>query len=170
LATYCVIDIETVLIEDDPRLPWWEREASLTGVKLYVSLMTQYSLIVVHDRDQEQMDHWLRTHGFGGWTHLHRNPTPDAHTELRRTLGALDLWVTGNAAEGRHLLREGMNVLLFSQAGYRRREWQPDYDRILRPWDAITDEVAEQMAKRTHDKRLGQTAPGRFESDSTEEE
>lgn len=163
VRTYAVIEVESVLAEGNPDDPFIERESSDDGKRLYAALHTQYNMVVVHDQPEDKAKHWLMSHGFGGWVIMKRGLAPEVHTDLRRTNGALGLWVTGDPATGRHLLREGLAVLLFSQPGYKRKEWRPDHDRILKPWDVIEEEVTEQMVMRTKDLRLDQEHEGRFE-------
>lgn len=163
MTAYAVINLETVLARESASLPFQEREASPVGIRLYNALFAQYNLILQHNQDEEIAKHWLQIQGFAKWTLLHKNPPLEAFMHLRNTHSSIDLWLTGDPPTGRALLREGINVLLLSQAGYPRREWRPDYERVLKPWDAIEDEIKRERLVRDSDDRLQEERTGRFE-------
>lgn len=163
MTTYAVIDVESVLMEERPSVPLQEREASLEAKRLYAALATQYNLILVHDREPLVIDHWLKVRGFRAWSLLLKGPITEVLPHLRTTHGALGVWVTGNAAEGRYLLREGVTCLLLGQAGYQRSEWRPDHQRVLRSWEVLREEMELTQKTRDEDERLRGEYEGRFE-------
>jgi hypothetical protein len=122
-------------------------------------------VLVSHETPQAELEQWLWMEGFGDYAAI---APPDSImgtltnpayrvwqcNQLKKRGYNVELVIEPEPDVCAGLLVAGYSVLNFLHAAYAVPSWRPDYDGDLRPWDELSQQVANLAAMKAHDERL----------------
>lgn len=130
------------------------------GIRLYLSLCMTGRVILLADTPPTgpaQVLDWLELNGCTkhsfvdfalGQTHLY------LANRLRRQEYDIDFVVEPDPGMAQELIKAGFSTLLFTHSRYAQPSWRPDERPGVRPWNDITQQVADLARMKAADERL----------------
>lgn len=155
----CVITVDGIMQRSVSSAP------VIVGINLYKSLSELFTVLLVSDQRQEQLDHWLKLENLtlhGGTIYndyvleqqTAENRRKEQIAKLRGRGYDITLIFDPSPPICAELLRGGYNVCLFSHASYADPSWRPDFEGKLKDWEEIEREVDAQAMLRFRDNRM----------------
>lgn len=158
MAQAILLSIEGVLSKGGPP----NGQPIDTGMRLFHCLRAQFKVVLSSlCPNEDWIEHWLSVvgirdlHHFAGEEELEPFEIRMAHlTAARVAAYDMGLVIDADPQVCAEVLRQGVPTLLFSHPRYARPEARPDYDRSLRPWGEIEEEITVQRKHRDHPLKI----------------
>lgn len=159
-----------ILVELDGVLRTDDDAPIATGVIMVGSLTVYNKIILMSSLDQKTTEYWLNTNKIvdvddiiDNTARLEGQALSERQIDHARSLGGIDLFITGNPHLWSYAFDKGIPSVMFGQPSYLRPEFRPDAPKRVRAWDDIEKSIEEQNIKRTTDARLIRTEAFNFE-------
>lgn len=141
-----------------------------TGVIMVGTLTVYNKIMLMSSLNRQETEYWLNSNKvveiddvIDNSVALSGEDLGERQITLTRSLGGIDLFITGNPHLWAYAFNLGIPSVMFGQPSYLRPEFRPDAPKRLRAWDVIEKSITEQNIKRTTEARQSRTETFKFE-------